>query len=67
MPEDGRVRPKHVVEEYTQDKYKNRNVAFRTVITHKYIRLIVMQQDAEIQHYNTRITKFLDFVHRPVF
>jgi hypothetical protein len=33
-PEDGRVRPKQVVEEYMQDKYKNKNVAFRAVITY---------------------------------
>jgi hypothetical protein len=33
-PEDGCMRLKCVVEEYTQDKYKNKNVAFRTVITH---------------------------------
>jgi hypothetical protein len=31
-PENGRVRPKHVAEEYTQVKYKDKNVAFRTVI-----------------------------------
>jgi hypothetical protein len=37
-PEDGDVRPKHVVEEYTQDKYNNKNVAFRTVVTLVYRR-----------------------------
>jgi hypothetical protein len=46
--EDGGVRPKHDVKEYTQDKHKNKNVAFRTVITLIYRRLIVMQEDAEI-------------------
>jgi hypothetical protein len=45
-PEDCRVRPKHVVEEYTQEKY----VAFSTVITLIYRRITVIQQDAEIQH-----------------
>jgi hypothetical protein len=54
-PEDGRVRPKHVVEEYTQDKYKNKNVAFTTVITFMYRRLMAMQQDAEIQHRCTNL------------
>jgi hypothetical protein len=49
MPEDGCIRPRHVLEEYTQDKYKNKNVAFTTVITLIYRRLMVMQQDAEIQ------------------
>jgi hypothetical protein len=47
-PEDGRVRPKHVVAEYTQEKYRNKNVAGRAVITRIYRRLIVMQEDAEI-------------------
>jgi hypothetical protein len=51
MPEDGRVKTKHVIEEYTQDKYKNKNVAFRMVITLIYRRLIIMEQDAEIQHF----------------
>jgi hypothetical protein len=50
-PEVGRVRPKHVVEEYTQDKYENKNVAFRTMITLTYRILIVTQQDAGIQDY----------------
>jgi hypothetical protein len=49
-PEDGSVRPKHVAEEYTQDKYKNKNEAFRTVIPLIYRRLMVIQQDADIQH-----------------
>jgi hypothetical protein len=48
-PEDGRMRPKHVVEEYTQHKMKN--VVFQTMITLKYRRLMVTKQDAEIQHY----------------
>jgi hypothetical protein len=48
-PEDGHVRPKHV-EEYTQDKCKNKNVVFRTVIRLMYTRLMAMQQGAEI-HY----------------
>jgi hypothetical protein len=38
MPEDGRVRTKHVVEDYTQDKYENENVACKTVITRIYKR-----------------------------
>jgi hypothetical protein len=42
MPEDGRMRLKHVVEKYTQDKYESKNVAFRTVITLIYRGLIVM-------------------------
>jgi hypothetical protein len=36
MPEDGRVRPKHVAEKYTKDKYKNKNAGFRTVMTPIY-------------------------------
>jgi hypothetical protein len=48
--EDGHVRPKHVVEEYTQDRYVNKNFAFRTMMTLIYRILVVMQQDAEI-HY----------------
>jgi hypothetical protein len=47
-PEDGRLRPKHVIEEYTQDKYENKNVAFRAVITLIYRSIMVMQQDADI-------------------
>jgi hypothetical protein len=31
--------------------YKNKNDAFRTVMALKYRRLMVMQQNAEIQHY----------------
>jgi hypothetical protein len=61
MPEDGHMRLKHIVEEYTQDKYKNKNVAFRAVITLIYRRLMVMQQDAEIQHYE--ITCYLKVFH----
>jgi hypothetical protein len=53
------VRPKLVVEEYTQDKYENKNVAFRTVITLIYRRLLVMQQDAEIQYIVKRIWMIL--------
>jgi hypothetical protein len=48
-PEDGRVRLKHIVEEYTQDKYNNKKDAFRAVITLIYRSLIVMQQGAEIE------------------
>jgi hypothetical protein len=35
MPEDGHMRPKHIVEEYMQD------VAFRMVVTLMYRRLMV--------------------------
>jgi hypothetical protein len=49
MPEDGRVRSKHIVEEYIRDKYENKNMGFRTMITLMHRRLIVIQQDPEIQ------------------
>jgi hypothetical protein len=65
-PEDGRVRPKHGVEEYTQDKYMNKDVTFTTAITLTYRRLMVMQQGAEIQHYTT-VTKHLEWAKSLTF
>jgi hypothetical protein len=33
-PEDGRLRPKHVVDEYTQDKYKNNKKLWEELIAY---------------------------------
>jgi hypothetical protein len=38
-PQDGRMRPKHVVEEYVENKYMNKNIAFGKVIRLIYRRL----------------------------
>jgi hypothetical protein len=50
-PEDGCVRPKHVVEEYTQDKYKNKTVAFRAVITFIYRSVMLGDESVFILRY----------------
>jgi hypothetical protein len=47
MPENGPMRPKHVAEEYKQDEYKNKNVAFRMVITLIHRRLALVSLKGE--------------------